>query len=97
MGAYQETLGDLHNLFGDTHVVSVRVNENGGFDVMKELSGDSVAEVLSFVEYDPQALYNDFRAKAERAVRDGRIDLTERQQLLKEFSRRLRGYTYYCG
>ncbi len=97
MGAYQETLGDLHNLFGDTHVVSVRVNENGSFDVMKELSGDSVAEVLSFVEYDPQALYNGFRDKAEKAVRDGRIDLSERQRLLEEFASRLRGYTYYCS
>jgi len=95
MGAYQETLGDLHNLFGDTHVVSIRINEDGGFDVMKEISGDSIADVLSFVEYHPQTLFEDFRAKAEQAVRNGKISVAERQQLLGEFSARLQGYTYY--
>jgi arginine decarboxylase len=95
MGAYQETLGDLHNLFGDTHVVSVRINEDGSFDVMKEISGDSIADVLSYVEYYPQALFDDLRNTAEEAVRQGRINIAERQMILEEFSASLRGYTYF--
>ncbi len=95
MGAYQETLGDLHNLFGDTHVVSVRINQNGSFDVNKELAGDSVAEVLSMVEYQPKELLEKFRITAEQAVRDKRISVAERQQILAEFSAQLQGYTYY--
>ncbi len=95
MGAYQETLGDLHNLFGDTHVVSVRINQDGSFDVMRELSGDSIADVLSYVEYHPQALFDDFRNAAEEAVRQGRISVTDRQRMLEEFSASLRGYTYF--
>ncbi len=95
MGAYQETLGDLHNLFGDTHVVSVRINADGGFDVMKEISGDSIGDVLSYVEYQPQALFEEMRQAAERAVREGRLDVAERQQFLEEYAASLRGYTYF--
>ncbi len=95
MGAYQETLGDLHNLFGDTNVVSVRINEDGSFDIMRELSGDSVAEVLSIVEYNPKTLFEGFRQTAEQAVRQGRISVVERQQILQELSSQLYGYTYY--
>ncbi|HHX81413.1 MAG TPA: biosynthetic arginine decarboxylase, partial [Pseudomonadaceae bacterium] len=53
VGAYQETLGDLHNLFGDTNVVSVRINRDGSYDFVKEMHGDTIADVLSYVEYDP--------------------------------------------
>ena len=95
MGAYQETLGDLHNLFGDTHVVSVRINQDGGFDVMKEISGDSIADVLSYVEYNPDTLFDGFRRTCELAVRQGKISIAERQRILEDFSARLQGYTYY--
>lgn len=95
MGAYQETLGDLHNLFGDTHVVSVRIDEDGSFDVMKEIPGDSIADVLSYVEYYPQDLFEKFRKSAEEAVRQGKITVTERQRMLEEYSASLRGYTYF--
>jgi arginine decarboxylase len=95
MGAYQETLGDLHNLFGDTNVMSIRINADGSFAVASEQSGDSIAEVLSFVEYDPQGLFEMMRDKAETAVREGKIDLSERQLLLNEYSNRLRGSTYF--
>ncbi len=95
VGAYQETLGDLHNLFGDTNVVSVRVNDDASFDVVHELHGDSISDVLSYVEYDPQKLYHEFRDKAEAAVREGKIKVAERQRMLSAFSESLRGYTYY--
>ena len=95
VGAYQETLGDLHNLMGDTNVVSVRINEDGTFDVVREMSGDSIADVLSYVEYQPQQLLEQFRRIAEQGVREGRITLAERQAMLEAYSASLRGYTYY--
>ena len=95
MGAYQETLGDLHNLFGDTHVVSVRINQDGGFDVIKEIGGDTIGDVLGMVEYQPQRLFETFRSRAEDAVRAGKITVQERQVLIAEFSSNLNGYTYY--
>lgn len=95
VGAYQETLGDLHNLLGDTHVVSVHINQDGSYDYVEEVEGDTVADVLSYVEYQPQNLLANFRATAERAVRQGKISPSERQQLVDAYSVGLRGYTYY--
>ena len=95
MGAYQETLGDIHNLFGDTHVISVHINDDGGFDILKEISGDTIGDVLEYVQYRPQALYEQVRTCAEAAVKQGTISISERQQLLKTFSSNLNGYTYY--
>ncbi len=95
VGAYQETLGDLHNLMGDTNVVSVRINEDSTFDFVREMSGDSIADVLSYVEYQPQQLLEQFRKTAEQSVREGRISAAERQAVLEAFSASLRGYTYF--
>lgn len=95
VGAYQETLGDLHNLFGDTNVASVRINSNGSIDFVHELHGDSIADVLTYVEYDPDVLYEQFRQTAEHAVRDGLITLADRQKMLAAYSEGLRGYTYF--
>jgi len=95
VGAYQETLGDLHNLFGDTNVVSVRINPDGSFDVMKEMSGDSIADVLSYVEYHPQTLFETFRARVEEAVRQKQISVKDRQRIVDEYYASLHGYTYY--
>jgi len=95
VGAYQETLGDLHNLLGDTHVVSVRINADGSFDFVREIEGDSIADVLSYVEYQPRQLVENFRRKAEQAVRDGRITAPQRRAVLEAFEASMRGYTYY--
>jgi arginine decarboxylase len=95
VGAYQETLGDLHNLFGDTNVVSVRVNEDGSFDVTRENEGDSIADILGYVQYNPKDIYERFRETAEGAVRRGSITVPERQEILESFASGLRGYTYY--
>lgn len=95
VGAYQETLGDLHNLFGDTNVVSVRINRDGGFDFVKEIQGDSISDVLSYVEYYPKEMQERHRNTAERAVREGRITARERQQIIKLFNDSLNGYTYF--
>lgn len=95
VGAYQETLGDLHNLFGDTNVVSVRVSPTGQLQFVHELSGDSIGDVLSYVEYQPKEIYNRFRAQAEEAVQDGRITVSQRQEMLRLFDDSLNGYTYF--
>jgi arginine decarboxylase len=95
VGAYQETLGDLHNLFGDTNVVSVRINRDGSYDFVKEMHGDTIADVLSYVEYDPKEMQLRHRNIAERAVREARITARERQQIIKLFNESMNGYTYY--
>jgi arginine decarboxylase len=95
VGAYQETLGDLHNLFGDTNVVSVHINADASFDFKREFHGDSVADVLSYVEYDPKQMSEQFRLIAEQAVRDGRITVKQRQNMLKAFRESLNGYTFF--
>lgn len=95
VGAYQETLGDLHNLFGDTNVVSVRINGDGTYDLVKEIHGDSVSDVLSYVEFDPKDMLISFREKAEDAIRDGLISASERPEIMRAYDNGLRGYTYF--
>lgn len=97
VGAYQETLGDLHNLLGDTNVVSVRLSASGELEYDREISGDTVAEVLSYVEYAPAALTEKLRRKAEVAVRKGFITPQVRHRIMQDFEAGLRGYTYFEG
>jgi len=95
VGAYQETLGDLHNLFGDTNVASIHVDDEGEIEYEQELDGDSVGDVLSYVEYNTQGLLARFRELAEVAVRQKRITPTERREILSAYETGLRGYTYF--
>ncbi|MBN1957924.1 MAG: biosynthetic arginine decarboxylase [Desulfuromonadales bacterium] len=95
MGAYQETLGDLHNLFGDTDVISLRINEDGSFDITREQSGDTVAEILTMLEYNPTSFYDSFRGRIEGAVKKGVITVADRQQLLSRFKNCLNNQTYF--
>jgi len=95
VGAYQETLGDLHNLLGDTNVVTIRVDENGNHFFVGELEGDSVADVLSYVEYDIKSMKIRLRENAENAVRSGMITVNDRAQILRAFEDGLNGYTYF--
>ena len=74
VGAYQEILGDLHNLFGDTHAVHVSLDENGGARLDALIKGDTVREVLDYVEFDPEMLLGKLRTDVETAVREGRVD-----------------------
>lgn len=94
-GAYQETLGDLHNLFGDTNVASVRINPDGSVAFVHEFNGDSISDVLSYVEYNPSELLQQFRRNAEAAVNKQTITAKQRQVMLSAFSESLRGYTYF--
>ena len=95
VGSYQETLGDLHNLFGDTNVASIRITENCNVEFIHELSGDTISDVLTYVEYQPQEMFNRFRSMAEKAVRDRLITVSQRQEMLRLFEESLRGYTYF--
>ena len=95
VGAYQETLGDLHNLLGDTNVITIRLLENGTYEFTGELQGDSVADILSYVEYDPKQLIVRFRQTAEKAVRRGNITARERRKIMDTYEAGLRGYTYF--
>jgi len=95
VGAYQETLGDLHNLFGDTNVVSVHINTDGSYDFVREFHGDSIADVLSYVEYDTKTMTEEFRKRAETAVKAGRITAGKRKRMMQAFKASLDGYTYF--
>ena len=95
VGAYQETLGDLHNLFGDTNVVNVAINPDGSFEFAREFHGDSIADVLSYVEYEPKQLQENFRLVAEKAVRNGKISVAQRSRIVQAFRESLHGYTYF--
>jgi arginine decarboxylase len=95
IGAYQETLGDLHNLFGDTNVVTIQLKEGGEFELLDEVEGDTVSEVLSYVEYEPKRLLEKFKAKAEKAVKEHGATLEELKELVATYRDSLRGYTYY--
>ena len=95
VGAYQETLGDLHNLLGDTNVVTIRILDNGGYEFVSEQEGDTVADVLAYVQYDPKRLFISFRKSAELAVREGRISPQERREIVAAYEAGLRGYTYF--
>jgi len=95
VGAYQETLGDLHNLFGDTNIVSVRISPDGNFDFANEIHGDSVADVLTYSEFDPKDMIVSFRETAEEAIHQGLISASDRPEIMRAYDNGLRGYTYY--
>jgi arginine decarboxylase len=94
LGAYQEILGDLHNLFGDTNAVHVSVDEDGAINVDTVIKGDTVREVLAYVQYSADELLALMRKDVERAVRSGKISLNESKQLLHFYESGLEGYTY---
>jgi len=94
VGAYQEILGDLHNLFGDTHAVHVSLDENGGVRLDALIKGDTVREVLDYVEFDAEALLGKLRTDVETAVRAGRVDYEGAGRLLRFYEDGLHGYTY---
>ncbi len=95
MGAYQETLGDLHNLFGDTHTLNVKINADGNFELQQEIEGDSIGELLNYVEYEPNDLCEKLRLKAEKAVRAEQLNAADRRKLLEFYRKLLQGYSYF--
>ncbi|MBI3184235.1 MAG: biosynthetic arginine decarboxylase [Myxococcales bacterium] len=94
VGAYQEILGDLHNLFGDTNAVQVSMAPTGGYLIDRVVPGDTVTEVLNYVSYHKDDLVAKLRRFAEVALRAGRLTLDESRQLLRIYEDGLSGYTY---
>jgi arginine decarboxylase len=94
VGAYQETLGDLHNLFGDTHVVHIKLHDEGGWWIEEVVKGDTANRVLEYMEYDVAELAPALARDCERAVREGRLTVAESQGLKRFYENELNGYAY---
>ena len=92
-GAYQEIMGSLHNLFGDTNAVHIHMTPKG-YQVEHIVKGDSMTEVLGYVQYDVEDLVENLRKRSEHALQEGKITLAESQMLLQNYERSLSGYTY---
>ena len=94
IGAYQETLGDIHNLFGDTHFVHLDTDVNGKLEFKDFIEGDTVKEVLTYVQFDIDKLLNNFSNLVESAVKHGKLDKMEAKRFNQRYARALDGYTY---
>jgi arginine decarboxylase len=90
LGAYQEVLGDMHNLFGDTDAVNVELDGNGGYRLLEPERGDSVDELLRYVHFDPQAMLEKLRGKLDALD----LEPEQRQNYFQELEAGLQGYTY---
>ncbi|MBM4266607.1 MAG: biosynthetic arginine decarboxylase [Deltaproteobacteria bacterium] len=94
VGAYQEILGDLHNLFGDTDAVHVRLGDGDRLEIEHLVEGDSVEEVLGYVQFSKPELVERARRAIELALREGRITVEESARLRRRYEQGLSGYTY---
>uniref|UniRef100_UPI003FF11B7D biosynthetic arginine decarboxylase n=1 Tax=Alloprevotella sp. TaxID=1872471 RepID=UPI003FF11B7D len=93
VGAYQEILGNMHNLFGDTNAVHVTVDETG-YSIDKTIDGETVADVLEYVQYDPKRLVRRLEAWVSKAVKEEKITTEEGKEFISNYRSGLYGYTY---
>lgn len=93
VGAYQEILGDMHNLFGDTNTVHVSVHK-GGYEIEQIIDGETVAEVLDYVQYSPKKLVRNVETWVTRSMKSGKITPEEGREFLSNYRSGLYGYTY---
>ena len=94
VGAYQEILGDLHNLLGDTNAVHVNLTETGEIQLDHVIQGDTVREVLEYVQFDWKQLVESYRKDLEIAVREGKLGYEEAGRHLRFYEEGMHGYTY---
>jgi arginine decarboxylase len=94
-GAYQEIMGSLHNLFGDTNVVHIQLTPSG-YKIEHVVKGDTMKEIVSYVQYDAENLVESIRRQTEQALQQNEITLVESQLLLQNYERSLSRYTYLC-
>jgi arginine decarboxylase len=92
-GAYQEIMGNLHNLFGDTNAVHIKLTPKG-YQIEHVVKGDTMKEVVSYVQYDAEDLMENIRKKSEQALQEKRITLQESQRLMQNYESSLGRYTY---
>jgi arginine decarboxylase len=97
LGAYQEILGDLHNLFGDTDTVHVSIKDNDDYEIDHIVQGDTVTEVLQYVEYYKPALVERMRNSVEVSMKAKRMTIQEGRTFLQKYEEGLNGYTYLEG
>lgn len=95
-GAYQEIMGSLHNLFGDTNTVHIHLTPKG-YQIEHVVKGDTMKEVLGYVQYDSEDLIENIRRRAEQALQDRKITLQESQLLLQYYEHSLSRYTYLAS
>ena len=93
VGAYQEILGDMHNLFGDTNAVHISVKD-GKYTIDQIIDGETVEEVLDYVQYNPKKLVRQLEIWVTKSVKQGRISLEEGKEFLSNYRSGLYGYTY---
>ena len=93
VGAYQEILGDMHNLFGDTNAVHISVKD-GRYDIDQIIDGETVEEVLDYVQYNPKKLVRQLEIWVAKSVKAGKISLEEGKEFLSNYRSGLYGYTY---
>lgn len=93
VGAYQEILGDMHNLFGDTNAVHISVKD-GGYHIDQIIDGETVEEVLDYVQYNPKKLVRQLEIWVTKSVKQGKISLEEGKEFLSNYRSGLYGYTY---
>ncbi len=96
-GAYQEILGDLHNLYGDTNAIHVALNEDGSWRYEQVIRGESVADVLRYVQFDKDVLIDRIERQVRAAVDSGRMTPGEGRALRKLYAEGMDGYTYLEG
>jgi arginine decarboxylase len=89
-------MGNLHNLFGDTNVVHIQMSPKG-YQIEYLVKGDTITEVLSYVQYKSEDLLENIRRRTEQALQENRITLKESQLLLNDYERSLSRYTYLVG
>lgn len=95
-GAYQEVLGSLHNLYGDTNIVHVTLDndDESGYSVDQIVPGDTIDQVLRYMQYDPKKMLDSIRSQSERALRAKELTLQQYKTLVTHYERSLRNYTY---
>ena len=93
VGAYQEILGNMHNLFGDTNAVHISV-DGKGYSIDQFIDGESVADVLEYVQYDPKKLVRRLEIWVSKAIKDGKITSSEGKEFISNYRAGLYGYTY---
>lgn len=94
VGAYQEILGDLHNLFGDTNAVHIVCDNKGGYEIDKVIDGESVEDVLDYVNFSDKALVKTMENWVTGSVKEGKITVKEGKEFLNIYRSGLYGYTY---
>ncbi|MDM9379978.1 biosynthetic arginine decarboxylase [Chlorogloeopsis sp. ULAP01] len=95
-GAYQEIMGNLHNLFGDTNAVHIQLTPKG-YQIQHVVKGDTMSEVVGYVQYDSEDMVENIRQRCEQALEENRITLAESQRLLQTYEQSLRRYTYLAS